>query len=117
MKIKPLLLLAPFALTLFSCKQQGKNASTSYKSAWDPATLDSTFKPGDDFFDFVDAKWIKDHPIPADKGSYGAFTMLRDQSQMTIKKVMEDAAKASAADGTNTQKVGDFYTSGMDTVS
>ncbi|HNV99329.1 MAG TPA: M13 family metallopeptidase, partial [Chitinophagales bacterium] len=72
---------------------------------------------GDDFFGFVNNKWIAAHPIPADKGKYGAFYMLDDNSLSMLRNTLESASKAKAQKGTNTQKVGDFWVTGMDTVA
>lgn len=111
--------LCSVALVLFgfmACKSEKTTNTEDYK-AFDTALLDSTINPGDDFFAFVNKKWISQNPIPADKGRYGSFDVLVDKSQETIKKAEEDAAAANAAKGTNTQKVGDFYASGMDTVA
>ena len=92
------------------------NTTTKQETAkaWDPATLDSTVKPGDDFFAWVNNKWIASHPMPGDKSRFGAFDILDDNSLNTLHSVMENASKANAAKGTNSQKVGDFYFSGMD---
>lgn len=101
-------------VSVSACKSTKAPEEDAYH-AFDPASLDSTVRPGDDFYAFVNNKWIAAHPIPADKAKYGAFYMLDDNSLTTLRSAMETAAKANAAKGTNTQKVGDFWTSGMDT--
>ena len=116
MKKTRLITLTLIAFTFAACKSKKTDDTEAYK-AFDPASLDSTYKPGDDFFEFINAKWIAAHPIPSDKASYGAFHMLDDNSLNTLHKVMEDAAKANATKGSNQQKVGDFWASGMDTVA
>lgn len=109
--------LLPLAL-MAGCKEKTK--TTGKEAAYhaiDAGMLDSTIKPGDDFYKYVNAKWIASNPIPADKSRFGTFDMLDDNSLNTLRTVMEDASKANAAKGTNTQKVGDFWSSAMDTVS
>jgi len=115
MKKIHLLAITFITLTIVSCKK--KTAEGDDYKAFDPASLDSTYKPGDDFFEFINAKWIAAHPIPADKSSYGSFHMLDDNSLNTLRKTMEEAAATKAEAGSNTKKVGDFWTSGMDTVA
>ena len=116
MKKTALWLLAAVALALGACKSTQTAEEDAYQ-AFDPNSVDSTVRPGDDFFAFVNNKWIAAHPIPADKAKYGAFYMLDDNSLSTLRQAMEAAASAKAAKGTNTQKVGDFWITGMDTVA
>ena len=75
--------------------------------------MDTKVKPGDNFADYVNGTWYKNTKIPADKASYGAFDMLYDQSQKDVKAIIEDAAKGSNADGSDEQKIGDYYASFM----
>ena len=75
--------------------------------------MDTKVKPGDNFADYVNGTWYKTTKIPADKASYGAFDMLYDQSQKDVKAIIEDAAKSNAADGSDEQKIGDYFASFM----
>ena len=75
--------------------------------------MDTKVKPGDNFADFVNGTWYKNTKIPADKASYGAFDLLYDQSQKDVKAIIEDASKSNAADGSDEQKIGDYYASFM----
>lgn len=75
--------------------------------------MDILVNPGDNFQEFVNGKWMKNTKIPADKSSYGAFDMLYDQSQKDVKAIIEEASKGSFADGSDQQKIGDFYASYM----
>ena len=76
--------------------------------------MDTKVKPGDNFADYVNGAWYKTAKIPSDKASYGAFDMLYDQSQKDVKAIIEEAAKSNAADGSDEQKIGDYYASFMD---
>ena len=73
--------------------------------------MDTKVKPGDNFADYVNGTWYKNTKIPADKASYGAFDLLYDQSQKDVKAIIEEAAKSNAADGSDEQKIGDYYVS------
>ena len=73
--------------------------------------MDAKVKPGDNFADYVNGTWYKNTKIPADKASYGAFDLLYDQSQKDVKAIIEEAAKSNAADGSDEQKIGDYYVS------
>ncbi|HCK21466.1 MAG TPA: hypothetical protein DHW15_04685, partial [Bacteroidetes bacterium] len=85
--------------------------------AFDPASLDSTFRPGDDFYRFVNNKWINAHPIPSDRSRFATFDLLNENSLTTLRAVMEQAAATTHKAGSNEQKVGDFWASGMDSVA
>jgi len=88
------------------------------KKANDPVyqNLDTTVKPGDNFFMYANGGWIKGNPIPAAYSNWGIGNVVGDDLRERLKKINEDAEKANAQKGTNSQKIGDFYYSGMDSV-
>jgi len=79
--------------------------------------LDKSVKPGDDFFLYANGGWIKRNPIPAAYSSWGIGNEVGEEIRIRLKKINEDAMAANAAKGTATQKIGDFYFSGLDTVT
>jgi putative endopeptidase len=89
------------------------------ESGWgfSEANLDRSCKPCDDFNQFAMGGWMKNNPIPAEYPNWGSFTMLADRNQTVLRTILEDAAKANAAAGSNQQKIGDFYASCMDTTA
>ena len=62
----------------------------------------------------VNGKWIAANPIPADKTSWGNFSILRERSLFVQQQIVEAAAAAKNAPGSNEQKLGDFYRLGLD---
>jgi putative endopeptidase len=97
------------ALVMASCAKKEELTSGINKK-----NMDTKVKPGDNFDSYVNGAWQKTMKIPADKSAYGAFDMLYDQSQKDVKAIIEAAAKSNAADGTDEQKIGDYYASFMD---
>jgi len=87
-------------------------ASASYAGV-DPANFDTSVRPQDDFFGYVDGGWIKSHPIPADRSSWGAGSELQEHNFAVLHGILDKAA-AAAAPGFIEKIVGDFYASGMD---
>jgi len=79
--------------------------------------LDPTVKPGDNFFLYANGGWIKRNPIPAAYSSWGIGNVVQEDIRERLRKINEDALKANAPKGSSTQKIGDFYFSGLDTVS
>lgn len=83
--------------------------------AINPANMDLSVKPGDDFFRYANGTWMKNNPVPPDQTRYGAFDELRENNIIQVKSIAEEcAADLNAPKGSNKQKIGDFYASGMD---
>jgi putative endopeptidase len=79
---------------------------------------DTTMNPADDFFHYANGGWFKKHPIPNSESSNGIFRMIGDTINDQIKHICEKSAEnEDAAKGSNEQKIGDFYASGMDTLT
>ncbi len=76
--------------------------------------MDTSVKPGDDFFRYVNGTWLKNTEIPADKSNYGSFNVLGDLSNDRVKAIIETAAAKNAPKGSEEQKIGDFYAAFMD---
>jgi putative endopeptidase len=82
----------------------------------DPSDLDTSVKPGNDFFQFVNGRWIKGNPIPPEESRWGSFTILRVEVEKQLKAIIDELANAKdVPPGTIKQKVRDFYLTAMDT--
>ncbi|TCD66686.1 hypothetical protein EIP91_001040 [Steccherinum ochraceum] len=69
------------------------------------SSLDETQDPCDDFFEFANGGWLKEHPIPSDKGSTGTFEILGVENKRLIQQILSqdsssvyEAALAQNAD-------------------
>ncbi|MGB6598292.1 MAG: M13 family metallopeptidase [Candidatus Acidiferrum sp.] len=82
---------------------------------FDTANLDKTCKPCDDFYQFAMGGWMKSNPIPPEYSTWGSFSQLLDKNQQNLRQILEAAEKQQPAEGSNEQKIGDFYASCMDT--
>ena len=107
-------ILITFSLTLaiVSCNKKEANFV-------DPllTNRDTTINPSDDFFNYANGGWFKKHPIPSSEKSNGIFRMIQDTINNQIKSICIKSAEANADKGSNKQKIGDFYASGMDSVT
>jgi putative endopeptidase len=81
------------------------------------ADLDTTIKPGDDFFMYANGGWIKRTPIPGSESGWGIGNMVNEEIYNRKKKINEDAAAGSPANGTIEQKIGDFWKTAMDSIA
>ncbi len=73
--------------------------------------VSQTLKPGDDFYQYINEGWLKNTEIPGDQSNYGSFSVLDDEAKAAIRLLIEEAAAENAAEGTESQKVGDFFKS------
>ena len=79
--------------------------------------IDKSVKPGTNFFLYANGTWLKNNPIPPAYSSWGIGNVVGEDIRDRLRKINEDAIKANAAKGTSTQKIGDFYFTGLDTVT
>jgi len=88
------------------------------KEQWKPIDMnnfDLSVKPDEDFYKYANGGWMKNNPIPADESRWGSFNELIEHNRSILRDILEDAAKqTNAKNGSNLQKVGDFYFTGMD---
>ncbi|KAJ6500490.1 hypothetical protein C8R45DRAFT_70983 [Mycena sanguinolenta] len=79
------------------------------------SSLDESQDPCENFFDFANGGWIADHPLPADKGSFGQFESLAQDNKRIIQHFLETPAATSAfttsSDDVLLQKLRNFYSS------
>ncbi|MBC6988435.1 M13 family metallopeptidase [Hymenobacter sp. BT491] len=83
------------------------------------ANIDPSVSPCDDFFQYANGNWLKNNPIPPAESSWGSFDVLSDNNLAVMRQILEEAASKSqsAAKGSNDQKVGDYFATGMDTMA
>lgn len=81
----------------------------------DPKSIDWSVKPTDDFFRFVNQKWISENPIPPEESRWGTFYVLRSEVEQQIKEILEKLdAKPDSDIPSRAKKVRDFCRTGMD---
>jgi len=80
----------------------------------DPAAIDSSVRPGDDFFRHANGRWLATTEIPPDRSSWGVSGELEERLRLQTREILEAAARSNAAPGSLERKVGDFYASAMD---
>ncbi|MTH16392.1 M13 family metallopeptidase [Flavobacterium sp. LC2016-01] len=79
--------------------------------------IDSTLTPGNDFFKYVNGKWYDSVSIPASQSGVGAYMFMNFPQRMRLQGILDSISKSTNPAESVAQKVGDFYASGMDTVT
>ena len=83
---------------------------------YDPAAMDTSVKPGDDFWAYVNGTWDKKTPIAADRASAGPFVTLSDGAEHDVRQIVEQLANDPNRDHLG-QQVGDYYSTFVDTAA
>ncbi len=128
--MKKTLTLSAFILFMsfiFSCSPKtntatsggGKNIITpaGQRKFIDPANMDLTVRPQDDFNEYANGTWLKNTPIPASESRWGSFNLLREFNINALKTILDDITSKTNTPGSIQQKAADFYASGMDSIA
>ncbi|MFT4063119.1 MAG: M13 family metallopeptidase [Edaphocola sp.] len=110
------------AMSVAACKSGGDNGSAAGRDAnfkfIDPANMDTSVAATDNFFQYANGAWLNKTEIPGDRTRWGSFDELNKRTDLALRDLLQDAAKATGAKpGSNEQLAGDFYRSGMDTLA
>ena len=104
---------AMIALITFSCTQQ-KPEGRKYV---DVGGLHPTIKPGDNFFMYVNGTWYDTAKIADDQSGVGSYSFLNIPQKVLLQNILEEVSAGTHPQGSDEQKVGDFFASGMDTTA
>lgn len=85
-------------------------------SGIDRNNLDTSVRPGDDFYHYAAGGWLKSHPLDAEHPENGAFIDLEELNQKRIQKLILQYASQPQKQGTLGQKIGSLYNLMMDSV-
>ncbi|HCW08961.1 MAG TPA: peptidase M13 [Cytophagales bacterium] len=79
--------------------------------------IDTSKKPGDDFFMYVNSIWYDSAKIPAGQTGVGSYSFLNYPQRIRLRAILDSLSQSNNPAGSIAQKVGDFYASGMDTAA
>ena len=80
----------------------------------DLAGIDHAVKPGDNFFDYANGKWLATAKIPADRSSTGTFLKIFELTEKHTADLIQNAGKSHPAAGSNARRIADYYAAFMD---
>jgi len=118
--MKKLVLISILMLAIASCKNETSTSDTAKNKTPEPVVfdgIDSSIKPGDNFYNHVNKNWYDNAIIADDQVGVGAYRFLNIPQQELLKNILEEVSQNEHPAGSTEQLVGDFYASGMDTVS
>lgn len=81
------------------------------------SNMDTTVDPSQDFFMYANGGWIKNNPIPGAYGSWGIANLVVEENRNRLRIISEKADSANPKKGSGEQKIGDFWSTAMDTTS
>jgi putative endopeptidase len=89
--------------------------NTPNKNVADIQGIDSSIKPGDNFFMYVNHRWYDTAQIPPSQAGVGAYMFMNYPQRLRLQAILDSVSQANNTAGSIEQKIGDFYASGMDT--
>jgi predicted metalloendopeptidase len=115
---QPTLLLFASVLALSACNtQQGNHAMEQAQGSGlgiNPAWMDTSVKPGDDFFGYADGGWARTTQIPADRSSIGGFYIADQEREKNTRALFDAIIKAKPTSG-NDALIANYYNAYVNT--
>ena len=105
------LLLFAMSISLAACKNQPVGDTADIKG------IDSSIKPGNNFFMYVNHTWYDSAQIPLSQPGVGAYMFMNYPQRLRLQHILDSVAKGNYNAGSLEQKIGDYYTAGMDTTA
>lgn len=103
-----------FCFCIFSCKNADNTEEVTRQDILSQ-NMDTSIKPGEDFFSYSNGGWIKANPIPPEESGWSIGNLVINENLERLRKINEKAVTQKAAAGTPDQMIGDFWKTAMDT--
>ncbi|HEX3951411.1 MAG TPA: M13-type metalloendopeptidase [Steroidobacteraceae bacterium] len=83
------------------------------RSGIDLQYVDSSTRPQDDVYQYLNGKWLRDYQLPADKGAVGSFTALQDKTEEQLRTIVDGLGQTASNQDPDAKKLADLYASYM----
>ena len=110
--MKNLLYLTLGMFLLVSCEKE----KIAENNKFDFDGIDLAIKPGDNFFNHVNKTWSDKAVIADDQAGVGSYSFLNIPQKELLEDILEEVSSGTHEKGSADQMVGDFYSSGMETI-
>lgn len=115
-KLLLLFLVAMSIFAIYSCKETQMTTKNDNGPALDLSNMDTSVRPGDDFYRYVNGAWMDKIEIPADRGRWGSFDELRKRTSESVLNIFDKAiSDPNYAKGSDQKKAVVYYKTAMDT--
>ncbi|SFT54893.1 putative endopeptidase [Algoriphagus locisalis] len=109
------LLFVLFILFISCSPQEDTRDTKPVRKFVEVSEIDTSIKPGDNFFRYVNGIWYDTAKIADDQSGVGSYSFLNIPQKQLLEDILEEVSAIEHTAGSLEQKVGDFYASGMDT--
>jgi putative endopeptidase len=110
--MKKLFFLFAIVFWILACKNTPETTGTGTIPG-----IDSSIKPQNNFFRYVNRTWYDSAQIPASQSGVGTYMFMNYPQRLRLQGILDSVSKAHNTAGSIEQKLGDFYASGMDTTA
>lgn len=110
--VRVLQIAATASVFLFAASAQQSTEKNNHGIV--TANMDTSVKPGNNFYEYCNGAWLKRTEIPGDRPAVGVFSALSDISNKNTAALIEEVAKSNATAGSGYRKIADLYNSFMD---
>lgn len=108
--MRNLFLLPIFLIFFYACQTR-----TNEPSFIPIDGIDSSIRPGNNFYNYVNLKWYDTAQIPPSQSGVGAYRFMNYQQRLKLQGILDSVSKSNNPAGSLEQKIGDFFAAGMDT--
>ncbi|WP_353127232.1 M13 family metallopeptidase [Parapedobacter pyrenivorans] len=101
-------------LTMVALIVASAAASAQQPRAINPDFMDTSVRPQDDFYNYVNGNWMKTVEIPSDQSRWGSFNQLAENTNEATLKILQESLEQRYPNGSDGQKIADLYRSYID---
>ena len=79
---------------------------------FNPEDFDPSVRPQDDFYSYINGRWLSATEIPAEWSSYGVMQILYEETEQQLRELIEEAVDPETnSEDSEIRKIGDLYAS------
>jgi putative endopeptidase len=116
----PRLLFFASALALSACNpatdNQAQPQAQGNQAGIVAESMDTSVRPGDDFFRYANGRWVANTQIPADRSSIGAFWIADQERERQSQELLRGILESNPTEGNNAL-IANYYRAYLDTAA